>query len=126
MNAGSDDYVDRIRRFLTQDIWHPDLVTRGLAASAVRFLQFWVMVGQGFIKDRLLLQASALTYMAILSVIPGLAVALSIVKALGVSENLAEFAVDQVAAGSPAAKEQILSILEEANQACPICGLRRT
>ena len=115
MNAGSDDYVDRIRRFLTQDLWHPDLGTRGLAASAVRFLQFWVMVGQGFIKDRLLLQASALTYMAILSVIPGLAVALSIVKALGVSENLAEFAVDQVAAGSPAAKEQILSILAEAN-----------
>jgi membrane protein len=115
VNTGEADYVDKIRRFLTHDLWRTDLSTSRLTASAVRFLQFWVMVGQGFLRDRLLLQASALTYMAILSVIPALTVALSVVKAVGVSENLAEFAVGQLAAGSPEAKEQILRILSEAN-----------
>ena len=45
MSAANADYVDKIRRFLTHDLWRTDLSTRSITASAVRFLQFWVMVG---------------------------------------------------------------------------------
>ena len=73
-------FVDRARRFLTHDLWRTDLSARSLSASATRVLQFGVMVGEGFVRDQLLLRASALTYIATLSLIPLLVMALSIVS----------------------------------------------
>ena len=50
MSAPSVDYVERIRRFFTRDLWSSDLNTRSLTAVATRFLQFCVMVSQGFVN----------------------------------------------------------------------------
>ena len=104
-------FVDRARHFLLHDLWSSELQPRSVTAAALRLLQFVIMVGQSFVKDRLLLRASALTYMALLSMIPLLAVALSILKAVGVSEDLASLAVDEIAAGSPEAKRYILELV---------------
>lgn len=106
---------DRVRQFLTQDLWSVDLRPRTLWGVGVRTLQLVVMVGEGFIRDQLLLRASALTYMAMLSIIPLLVVAISIVNALGVSANLAELAVDQITVGSPGAKAEILELVRNAD-----------
>jgi membrane protein len=80
-----------------------------------RFLQFAVMIGEGFVRDRLLLRASALSYFMILSLIPLVAVAVAIVGSLGVSENLAQMIVKVIAAGSPEAQKQIVGLIEGAS-----------
>jgi membrane protein len=63
------------------------------------------MVATGFVHDRLLLWASALTYFTVLSLVPLLAVAVSIVSAVGVgSEGFVDWLMRTVAAGSPEAQ----------------------
>jgi membrane protein len=57
------------------------------------------MTGEGFVRDNLLLRASALSYFTVLSLVPLLAVAISIVGSLGVGVNFAEMIVGQLAAG---------------------------
>jgi membrane protein len=111
------ELLERARRFLGEELWRSELRPRSITAAATRALQLCVMIGEGFFRDRLLLRASALAYMATLSVIPVLVVALSIVSALGVSVNLAELAVGQITAGSPEAKQQFLRLVEGANLA---------
>ncbi len=78
-------------------------------------LQFVVLVAQGFVQDLLLLRASALTYYTVLSLIPLLAIAASLIKALGVSENLTAIIVNKVAAGSPEAGQKILDLVDQVN-----------
>jgi membrane protein len=41
------------------------------------------MIGEGFVRDHLLLRASALTYFTVLSVVPLLAVVVAIASAVG-------------------------------------------
>ena len=115
LSSTAADWADRARRFLVRDLWRADLSAAGWTARALRLLQFAVMVGEGFVRDRLLLRASALAYMAVLSVVPLLAVVLSILGALGVDEGLASLAVDEFAAGSPEAKQYILDVVQGMN-----------
>jgi membrane protein len=77
-----------------------------------RILQFAVVVGEGIYKDLILLRASALTYYSILALIPLLAIAVAILGALGVGEDLARLVVDQIAVASPEAGEQILELVD--------------
>ena len=112
MTAPAANIVDRARRFLFRDLWHMELEGSRLATAPFKLLQFAYMVVEGFIRDELLLRASALTYIAVLSVIPTLAVVLSVLEAVGVSENLAGIAVDYFAAGTPEAKAYILPMVE--------------
>ncbi|MEE8580453.1 MAG: YhjD/YihY/BrkB family envelope integrity protein [Myxococcota bacterium] len=107
--------IERTRRFLAEELWRFELRPHSFTAAVLRSLQLAVMVVVGFFRDKLLLRASALTFMATLSVIPVLVVALSIVKAIGVSENLAELAVNQLAAVSPQARAEILTLVEQAD-----------
>ena len=86
-----------------------------LSGDALRALQLVVMIGQGFVRDQLLLRAAGLTYMTLMSVIPLLAVSFSIVNALGVSENVIGFAVETLAAGSPGARSYIIDLVEKAD-----------
>ena len=63
-----------------------------------------MVVAQGIERDQILLRATALTYFAMLSLIPILALAIGLVGAFGVSDDLARVVVDRVAAGSPAGR----------------------
>ncbi len=102
----------RARRFITQDLWSLDFPSRRAAAPLIRLLQLGVMIGEGFVRDRLLLRASALTYISALALIPMLAIAVSLVQVLGVRENLLQLLVAQITAGSPAAGEYVLSLVQ--------------
>ncbi len=73
------------------------------------------MVAQGIERDQILLRATALTYFAMLSLIPILALAIGLVGAFGVSEDLARVVVDRVAAGSPDAGQYILDLVRRVN-----------
>jgi membrane protein len=112
VNTQSSGWWDRVVHFVDRDLWRAEASALFGLRWARRGLQFLVLVVQGFAQDMLLLRASALTYYTVLSLIPLLAIALSILKALGVSENLAAIIIDKVAAGSPEAGEKILTIVQ--------------
>ena len=79
-------------------------------------MQLSVIIGEGFVRDQLLLRANALTYLSLLALVPLLAIAVSVSSALGVSaENMARQILEQVAAGSPQAVERILPLIENLN-----------
>ncbi len=103
------------RRFIQEDLWTTELEPRTWAARALALLQFGVMIGQGFVRDRLLLRASSLAYFTVLSMIPLLAVAIAIVGSVGVRTDLDERVVEQIAAGSPEAQQKILELIQAAN-----------
>jgi membrane protein len=109
------DLLARARRFVVEGLWAEDLGPRRLTAAALRGLQLVVLVARGFIDDRLLLRASALTYMTSLAVIPVLVVVLSIIEWLGFSRGLAVWVVDRLLAGSPDAVDWIMGVVGEAN-----------
>jgi membrane protein len=80
------------------------------------FVQLSVIIAEGFVRDQLLLRANALTFLSLLALVPLVAVAVSISSALGMSaENMTQRILEQVAAGSPAAVEKILPLVENLN-----------
>ncbi len=112
MSAERPRAWDRVSQFVQRDLWSPEAsVLRGREWVA-RVLQFAVVVGEGIYKDLILLRASALTYYSILALIPILAIAVSILGALGVGENLVHLLVEQVAVAGPEAGERILELVE--------------
>jgi membrane protein len=113
MSAESPSRWERALQFLNRDLWRPEETARRGFAWARGALQIAVLVTQEFVRNQLLLRASALTYYSMLSLIPLLAIALSLVGALGVRENLAQILVDNLAAGNPEAARQILAIVEK-------------
>ena len=111
----SDSLLRRARSFLAVDLWTAE-PSRRASRSAVRLLQFSIMVVEGFVRDRLLLRASALAYFTVLSVVPLLAVAVSIAGSVGVgSEAFVDWVVHTFAAGSPDAQAGILEMIRHAN-----------
>jgi len=115
VSESSGPMLDRARRFLLRDLWSWELQPRSITGAGLRLLQFAVMVSQGFVRDQLFLRASALTYMTVLSLIPILAIALAIVNALGVSENLAALAVNHFLAASDEARARIIEMVKNVN-----------
>ena len=108
-------WLQRARSFLAEDLWNAQ-PRRGVLRSLTRFLQFSIMVVEGFVRDRLLLRASALAYFTVLSVIPLLAVAVSILGAVGVgTEAFIGWVVQTFAAGSPETQASIVSLVADVN-----------
>lgn len=110
MAVRAAELVDRARRFLFHDLWQMEVDTHSLATLPIRLLQFGYMVVEGFIRDELLLRASALTYMASLSLIPALVVVLAILKGMGVTEDLVAVAIDYLAI--PGARDTVLPYVQ--------------
>jgi len=110
--TGAGGLLERARRFVEEDVWVWEPQPRTWRAWAVRPLQLSVLIGEGFLRDQLLLRASALTYVTLLSLIPLLALAFSIVGAIGISDDLVNLVVEQVAAGSPEAQARIVDIVQ--------------
>jgi len=110
----TSDFLERVRRFFGKELWSFDLQSGSLVGAALRFLQFCVMVGEAFVRDNLLLRASALTYITAVAVIPLLAVVIAGVGIFGKSEDIASMAVGYLAAGSPDAQARILELVSGA------------
>ncbi|MDJ0851869.1 MAG: YhjD/YihY/BrkB family envelope integrity protein [Myxococcota bacterium] len=113
----AQDWLDKARAFLTEGMWRAELEPATWTARGVSLLQFFVMVGEGFVRDNLLLRASALTYFTVLAMVPILAIVSSVVTAVGVTENVVGAAIDQIATYSPEVAEKIREILAGANLA---------
>ena len=86
---------------LREELWTAEFEPRTWPARALATVRFAAMVAQGFVRDQLLLRASALTYFTVLSIVPLLAIVSSVVTALGVTENVVAPILDQIARVSP-------------------------
>lgn len=74
----------RIERYVRYELWTHDSTEDSRAKrGAVATLKWLIILAEGVNKDRLFLRASALTYATILSIVPFLAVAFSVLKGLG-------------------------------------------
>jgi len=107
--------VERIRRFLNEGLWAEEPASRWVVARAVGLLQFAMLTAQGFVRDRLLLHASALTYFTMISLIPIFAIVIGIAAAIGVESDFAAGFVEKLAAGAPGAQQAILEQIRSAD-----------
>lgn len=74
----------RAREFLERHIWDADLAALPRAkAAAYGFLRMLTITALGTFRDRLPLRAAALTFTTLLSIVPFLAIGLSVAKGLG-------------------------------------------
>jgi membrane protein len=106
------DWPARIRDFLSHKLWEIEPERRS-RLSAIRLLQFSIMLVEGFVRDRLLLRASALSYFTVISLVPLLAVVVAIANAVGIgSTNFIDWLVDSIAAGAPGAAGQIRELVQ--------------
>ena len=108
------EWLERARSFLREELWGFE-PTRHWLRGVVRSLQFAIMVGEGFVRDQLLLRASALTYFSVLSIVPLLAIVSALVTALGVTENVVGPIIDRFASVAPEVAERLREVLEGAD-----------
>ncbi len=105
----------RVHRYFERDIWQRRAAGGPLVALGRSALQVLVIVAQGIERDQILMRATALTYFAMLALIPILALAIGLVGAFGVSDDLARAVVEKVAAGSPESGQYILDLVKKVN-----------
>jgi membrane protein len=109
------DTIERARGFLREGLWANEPASRWIVARAVGLLQFAVLAAEGFVRDRLLLQASSLSYFTVISLIPVFAIVIGIAAAIGVDSGFADKIVAEIAAGAPDAQQGILDQIRDAD-----------
>ena len=92
MVAAIPELLAGIRRYLQRDLWVIDAAPRGgLRSSAIGLVRLVVVLGRALTDPQLNLEATALVYRTLLSIVPLLAVGFSVLKAFG-----AEYKIDAV------------------------------
>jgi membrane protein len=81
--------IESFHQFITRDIWKADF-TKVSNAKTFFYIQLQLIyfVMRSFIRDRLLIRASALVYATLLSIVPLLAFMFSLLKAFGFHNKL--------------------------------------
>lgn len=83
--------LDRIRRFLTEDIWTIDRTAFGRRkARGVRYLQITILVCHDVGRQKIGLRGVALAFFSIMALVPGVALAFAITNGFGFADNLEE------------------------------------
>lgn len=84
-------YYNIIKTFLTKDLWNVDVQQLPFAKRfGYSFLRMLIIAVRGFLEDRCTLQASALTYITLVSLVPILAITLAFCKGIGLQRKLME------------------------------------
>lgn len=113
------DWVARLtelRDRLRAQLWSREPMRPAVLGWLRNLAQLCIVIGQGFVKDQLLLRAHALTYLTLLSIIPLLALAVSLFEFIGGgSEKVSRLLVEQFAAGAPEAVDRIIELVRGVN-----------
>ncbi len=88
--------VQKVKKFLTQDIWRIRLKDLPRSKSLlVNYLRVVILALRGFAEDKCQLRASALTFYSLLSIVPVVAMAFGIAKGFGFEKVLEEQLVEK-------------------------------
>lgn len=97
-------------------IWEQDpSAVGGVKGKLLRLLQFFGFVFSNFMANNALLRASALSFTTLLSFVPLLALAFSVLKGLGAQNKLAPLILKQVTAGSEEVVTRVISYIGNTN-----------
>lgn len=112
------DVARGVKRRFFDDIWDIDISSLSrLRRFSVSFMRIIVLVLKGFRENDCPLHAAALTYNSLMAIVPILALALSIVRRLGMSE-VTEQKIAEIAALMPEQmKEVVFRILDQVHNA---------
>jgi membrane protein len=102
--------------FVWKNLWEYDpSAIGGIKGKSIRLLQFFSFAGSNFMANNSLLRATALAFTTLLSFVPLLALAFSVLKGFGVQNRLAPLLVSQVAAGSEVVVHRVISYIGNTN-----------
>ena len=108
--------LEKAKEFLTRRLWNID--PKGLGVGG-RFLlklaQICGLVARDFYKDQCLLQASALTYTTLLSIVPLLALMFAVLKGFGVQNIIEPLILERLMVGSEGMVAQIMTYIDNTN-----------
>lgn len=86
-----------ITKFLKEDVWQlADRDLPGMQAGLLRALKITLLAYQGFLRDLCVLRASALTFYALMSVVPVVAMLFGIAKGFGLEKMLEQQLLEQI------------------------------
>ncbi len=109
-------WLDEIREFFRRRLWNIDPAE---LPAGRRFLlrlgQVCSLVGRDFYKDQCMLQASALTYTTLLSIVPLLALMFAVLKGFGVQNILEPLILERLMVGSEAMVAQVMTYIDNTN-----------
>jgi len=109
---------DRSRDFVEHDLWEINAADRRWWRRFMLNLgQVMTLVVRGFIVDGCMLRASALTFTTLLSLVPLLALMFSVLKGLGVQNELEPLLLKHLAVGGGAAVTKIVEYINNTNVA---------
>ncbi|MBI1185692.1 YihY family inner membrane protein [bacterium] len=80
--------INAIRHYFTVDLWKPQPQEKRLKKAAVSAMRTLLIATRGFIDNKNSLKASALTFYAVLSIVPVFAVAFGIAQGFGFEDKL--------------------------------------
>src|SRR5687768_13588499 len=106
-------HLTRLKRWLTDDLWHYDLALLQPTQRALLQPLRTVMIAlRGFLFEHdCWLRAAALTYYTMLSLVPMLAFAFAFLKGLGVPTKIEPWLIGQLAAGSEDTVRRIIEFI---------------
>lgn len=89
--------INRVKTFITKDIWKADLASLSLQNRFLyRQLRVFVLAFRGFNEDGCMVRSSALTYYSVLSIVPVFAMIFGIAKGFGMEERLNKVLTQQL------------------------------
>ena len=95
--AAAKAWLRRAATFATRDVWDVEVsALRGLHRFLVRFVRTVYLVARGFRRNEVALRASSLTFVTMLSIVPVLALALSLAKVATDGDHLRHYVKKQV------------------------------
>lgn len=104
------------RGFFSETLWELDpAAIGGLKGKSLRLLQFMSFAGSNFMANNSLLRATALSFTTLLSIVPLLALAFSVLKGLGAQNRLAPLILSQMAAGSELVVNRVITYIDNTN-----------
>ena len=102
--------------FFSKRLWELDPAgIGGLRGKWIQFLQFMSFACANFFANSSPLRASALSFTTLLSLVPLLALAFSVLKGLGAQNRLAPLLLSQLAAGSEEVVNRVITYIDRTN-----------
>lgn len=105
--------IQRLRRLVDEHLWSREPLQPAPLAWLRNFVQMAIVIGEGFVRDHLMMRAHSLTFLTLLSIVPLLALAVSLLRLLGAGDGVLELLVEQfVAAGAPETASRLVAFVE--------------